>query len=41
LTTAGGFHEPWMIERDVFFGQYIRNMVMNSPFDAGSAFQVA
>ena len=41
LATAGGFHEPLMIEGDVSLGQYIRNMGMNSPFGAAYAFQDA
>ena len=41
LTTAGGLHEPLMIEGDVSLGQYIRNMGMNSPFGAAYAFQDA
>ena len=37
MTTAGGFHEPLMIEGDVSLGQYTRNIGINSPFSAAYA----
>src|SRR4029077_8865693 len=34
--TAGGFQVPFKIEGEVGFGQYMRNIGMNSPVGAGS-----
>jgi len=36
FATPGGFQEPFRIEGDSSFGQYIRNIGMNAPFGAGS-----
>jgi len=36
LFTTGGFHVPFEIEEALPFGQYARNMSVNSPFGAGS-----